>query len=149
MWSRRKVCIPQESHVDANNIDRFLVKQQPPHMAFLWSVFGWVLLNQIWQPRYFPVFRDDQNTGYLWTITFIFARYRHSPAVMTHVKYKRGLKHPTGAVKNINILNNQRSLSNPHLWDPRTHPNNKFPLAVQLKGELHFLSFNFGGICSP
>ena len=45
--------------------------------------------------RYFPIFQNDQNTGYLYDTTYIFARCHRSWSAATHSKYERDRKYLT------------------------------------------------------
>ena len=49
---------------------------------------GWGLLSQFSPFRYFPIFPNDQNSGYLYDIKFIFGRCHRSWAAETPGKYE-------------------------------------------------------------
>ena len=53
---------------------------------------GWGLLNQLLRSVIFPILQNDQNTGYQYTITFIFDRCHRTLAAETPVKHERDLK---------------------------------------------------------
>ena len=57
---------------------------------------GWGLLSQFSLFCYFPIFfRMNQNTGYMYAITFIFYRCHRSWAAGTPDKYEHDWKYPT------------------------------------------------------
>ena len=51
-------------------------------------VQGWGLLSQFFPFRYFPIFPNDQNSGYLYDIKFMFGRCHRSWAAETPGKYE-------------------------------------------------------------
>ena len=53
---------------------------------------GWGLLSQFSPFRYFPFFPNDENSGYLNDIEFIFGRCHRSWAAETHGKYEHDWK---------------------------------------------------------
>ena len=61
----------------------------PPSAAYM---RGWGLLNQLLRSVIFAILQNDQNTGYQYTITFIFDRCHRTLAAETPVKYERDLK---------------------------------------------------------
>ena len=58
-------------------------------------VQGWGLLSQFSSFRYFPFFPNDQNSGYLYDIKFIFGRCHRSWAAETPGKYEHDWNYMT------------------------------------------------------
>ena len=55
----------------------------------------WGLLRQFSRFRYFSIFPNDQNSGYLYDIKFILGRCHRSWAAETPGKYEHDWNYPT------------------------------------------------------
>ena len=86
------------------------------------SCSGIGLLSRFLPCHFFPVWPDNQNTWYLWNITFIFGKCRYNWAAATPANYECKIKHSNGYNDRTNIfLNvemNWRSFSTPAIGNP-------------------------------
>ena len=64
---------------------------------------GWGLLSQFSPFRYFPIFPNDDNSGYLNDIKFIFGRCHRSWAAETPAKYEHDWRYLTYILLNHNF----------------------------------------------